>query len=291
LRRSRDRTATDLTSTSFAPTAVTVTYVRLNGVLITVSTRDNTEQLPGRADFLSNEVAFDLHDRSEVLVLTASTSDGDLRVQLPGNSTGLLVAVDTVDSRDKGETLLVSARIATENPDADAVIEYMANGDMRAAASMSTWIERAADLLRDKIEDPYGAAVGGYLLLRLRRYEQMHNWARNLADWAPNFADGPIIWASQQIGEQGSSAAGEIEIYLRRAVERGLPVYTEGMRLLSEGLRMLPSNAQSSLSAQLNERYGRGVWSSPITASVHGLRNVSANSVRVEYEISIAPRV
>jgi len=37
-------------------------------------------------------------------------------------------------------------------------------------------------MLMEKMSAPYTAAIGGYLLLRLERYDLMHNWARNLAD-------------------------------------------------------------------------------------------------------------
>jgi hypothetical protein len=62
-------------------------------------------------------------------------------------------------------------------------------------------------LLQDKIEDPYAAVVGAYLLLRLKRFSQMHDWGQHLADWFPFLPDGCVLWASQLMQQPSSDPA------------------------------------------------------------------------------------
>ena len=121
-------------------------------------------------------------------------------------------------------------------------------------------------MLEDKSIDPWAAAVGAYLLLRLRRFDLLHTWARNLADRF-SFADGCIIWASQAIIERKDGS--EASKYLLEAVKRGLPVYTEGLKLLSQGLRLIGEPGQEALK-EISRSTGRVLWTSPFTALFEG---------------------
>jgi hypothetical protein len=116
------------------------------------------------------------------------------------------------------------------------------------------------------MSDPYAAAVGGYLLLKLRRFDLLHEWPRNLAQWVQHLPDGCVLWASQLI-EQHPDREQEIRDMLLTAVERGVPVYTEGVRLLIEGLRLLGADGRQAHKA-LSAKLGQIVWDSPVTAMV-----------------------
>jgi len=183
------------------------------------------------------------------------------RIRMPGLLRDFAMQVEPRGS----DRQVVMIRVRTKNPTADAISAYMTRGDLYSASAMADWIEEAQDLLLGKLEDPFSAAVGGYLLLRLRSLPQLRTWARNLADNFPQMADGSIIWAWQQILLHGDE--NEIRAYLKRAVSADLPVYTEGLRLLRDALSMLGHNAQSD-SKTLQEMAGEVIWSSPLTACI-----------------------
>ena len=73
-----------------------------------------------------------------------------------------------------------------------------------------------------------------------------------------------------------------------KAVQRGLPVYTEGVRLLVEGLRMLTSPAKQALADTVDRQFGRGLWNSPFTACAVGDTTLPADTARVEFDVSVA---
>lgn len=256
---------------------------------VVLKTRSGT-LLRGQSSSDLSEIAFESIAESQRMLLTVAMPDRELQVQVPGNATRVLVRVDNVRSSSHGHDLHLAVQIATRNADADAVTAYLARGDLQAAESMASWADPAQNLLYEKFEDPFAASVGGYLLLRLRRFDLMRDWARNLADWFPDLSDGAIIWAWQRIFQHGPSAGSEIESYLKLAAARDLPIYSEGLRLLSDGLRMLPPDVGQPLIEQLNLRAGSGVWSSPFTAGLFDRREKPDRGPRVETDIAIAPR-
>ena len=120
--------------------------------------------------------------------------------------------------------------------------------------------------LFEKMDDPYAAAVGAYLLLRLKKFSEMRDWARNLASRFDFLADGCVIWAWQLIHQQQWNSQ-EIRKYLLMAVERGLPVYSEGLRLLTDGLRLMGEDGRAPRD-KVVQSAGVVLWSSPLTASL-----------------------
>jgi len=186
-----------------------------------------------------------------------------LELRVPGNASRIWARADAC--RDQ-EAVNFSVRVATLASTADTIAGYLQRGDLYSAETMTPWIHEAKGLLFDKMEDPYAAAVGAYLLLRLKQFERMHDWAQNLANRVPFLPDGCIIWAWQLIHQQPSNA-GEIRKYLLMAASRGLPVYSEGLRLLTDGLRLMGSDGQTARDNLINSA-GIILWSSPLTASL-----------------------
>jgi hypothetical protein len=94
-------------------------------------------------------------------------------------------------------------------------------------------------MLHDKISDPNTAALGGYYLLRTGELERLHSWPANLADWMEWISDGPIIRAWQLL-RGGTPRSGETpRRRLLEAAQRGVPIYSEGLRLLIDGLKVV----------------------------------------------------
>jgi hypothetical protein len=82
--------------------------------------------------------------------------------------------------------------------------------------------------------------VAGYLLLRLSALDRLWNWPGNLPDqmlWMPDVA---VIHAWRLIRQEQESPSPPL-VRQEQARERGIPVYTEGLRLLISGLKLSAS--------------------------------------------------
>ncbi|HSJ94390.1 MAG TPA: hypothetical protein VK896_10185 [Gaiellaceae bacterium] len=118
-----------------------------------------------------------------------------------------------------------------DNPRVDAVARYLSGGHLREAADLSTDAEL---LLQAKMADPFGAAVGGYALLRLGRLDALHDWSLNLANWFPWLPDGAVIAGEARALTGDHEAAIEL---ICQAGRRGLPVFSVGLSVLASRLR------------------------------------------------------
>jgi hypothetical protein len=92
----------------------------------------------------------------------------------------------------------------------------------------------------------------------------LSSWCRNLADWFPNLSDGSIIYAWQSVYQRINEA--EIKKYMQKALDAPLPVFTEGLKLLRDGVRLL-DKPQEALQ-KLNAATGVVIWNSPFTTTM-----------------------
>ena len=131
------------------------------------------------------------------------------------------------------------------NPTADALLGYLSRGAIPAAVSLAEQEPELAQLLlHDKVTDPYAAAIGGYYLLRVGDVEErMRSWPANLADWMDWISDGPIIRGWQLLKGARPREDETARDRFLQAVERGLPVYAQGLRLLVDGLKVIARKA------------------------------------------------
>lgn len=118
-----------------------------------------------------------------------------------------------------------------DNAKIDAVGRYLHSGHLHEAASVGGDAEQ---LLQQKMADPFGAALGGYALLRSGQLDRLHHWPRNLADWFPWLPDGAVI-AGEEAALEGDHAVAIH--YVCEAAARGLPVFAPGLSLLAARLR------------------------------------------------------
>jgi hypothetical protein len=205
-----------------------------------------------------------------------------LDVLLPGTVDAAYVRVDDLGSGGR----LVGARISTSSDPADAVGSYLARADYYAAETMVDWADQAEQMLHAKMSDPFAATVGAYLLSRLGHYDRMRTWARNLADWFPALSDGCVIWALQALRQHNDGE--EARKYLLEAVFRGHPIHTEGLKLLSQGLRLIGEPGEKAL-ADLGRKTGRVLWTSPFTAVCEG--TPSPGAAPTTFEVGYMPVV
>lgn len=136
--------------------------------------------------------------------------------------------------------------VTSNNWEAEAILTMISNNAIDRATEIyeSSYLKDATaeTLLQNKMSDPTSAAIGAYYLLKLEKFERLHSWAKNLANWIEWMPDGSIIWAWQMIKEGRRSGQVNIEEVRERLLEackRGIPIYTEGLRLLWDGLKML----------------------------------------------------
>lgn len=205
---------------------------------------------------------------------------GEVRMRVPGNATRVWARSDVLPREG---TRVYSVRVQTDMAVADTIMNYLGRGDVSAAETMRGWAARSERLLQSKMQDPYSAAVGAYLLLRLQAFEQMHDWSRNLAN-SFEFPDGCVIWAWQLIHTE-PSREDEIASYLLKAAERGVPVYAEGLRLLLDGLKLL-GDAGRQAHARLRAQVGAVVRESPLSMWVHAGSSRAADALPVTYDVS-----
>ena len=244
--------------------------------------------LPGTSLSGGREVQWQLNGKPQQhpLALSIGRSSAQmLTIAVPGDVQRAWVRADLMREQD---TLTVSVRVTTSEPAADTILGYLQRGDLYSAETMTEWVDEAEELLLSKKNDPYAATVGAYLLLRLKRFANLHSWAKNLADGFPFLPDGCIIWAWQMMHQQSPDRS-EIRKYLLQAAERGLPMYTDGLRLLLDGLRLLGGEAQFARD-RLLERAGVIIWDSPLTATLHGTQSKVAPSDdgQVVFDIALA---
>jgi hypothetical protein len=173
-----------------------------------------------------------------ILVLESDLFDSKL-ICAPQNAKLKLDLKPQITTRDPSMHP-IATNLYSDNWNAEALLTLMSNGAMNEAKSFVN-ADLAEDLLQSKIENPWAAAIGGYYLLKVKDLERLHNWANNLANWFQGLPDGPIIHAWQMIGQGVKSpiAQKKIRSRLLEAQRRGIPLFTEGLRLLIDGLNQL----------------------------------------------------
>lgn len=120
---------------------------------------------------------------------------------------------------------------ATARPggtEVNVIAGYLNSG--RADRALMSMTGTAQEMLRTKMADPIGAVVGGYALLKLHAIDRMHDWPDNLANLFPDLPDGPVIAGVLAARRGDDKAAAD---WFRMAIERGIPIFSEGLSLLA----------------------------------------------------------
>ena len=139
----------------------------------------------------------------------------------------------------------LDVKLTTGSAEAEALLGYLRTGAVDGADVT------AESLLLQKRRDPIAAAIGGYYLLRTANLDRLSAWGPNLSQWFPWLADGAVINGWQHI-HAGREHRGDPERHftearqqLIQATRRGVPVYTEGLRLLVDGLRLVRGDSEA----------------------------------------------
>ncbi|HVZ33861.1 MAG TPA: hypothetical protein VG963_15650, partial [Polyangiaceae bacterium] len=149
------------------------------------------------------------------------------------------------------------------DPMFDGLVGFLFAGETKAVHETAVASERR---LREKLEDPLGAALAAYILLRLRDLERLHDWTANLSNWFPWLPDGHLAFAWHRVLQGRFQDALEP---VRKAVAAGPPIFSEGMRILGDLLRLLEDRDHSfALTLQQQTLAARSAWlpSRPFTS-------------------------
>ena len=202
-------------------------------------------------------------------VWAAVNWEGDRQlVAVPGSNLQHIRVLVLRDDPNDQDVAPFRVFVGGGNPQAEAMVGFLNVGDFEAARRIGEkWADDAERMLQDKVTDPLAAVVAGYFLLRAGALDRLHDWTSNLANWFPWIPDGAVIcgWHMALSGRWDLS-----ERWLTEAVHRGLPLYTQGLRLLHDGLRVLIDRG-----AKVEEPFdhvravaARAKWTSGVTCLV-----------------------
>jgi hypothetical protein len=230
---------------------------------------------PLNQDFFSGKTTMLLLESSDYEpILLCCPFNQQMSVQVKLNPTG-----------DGSNPVVIS--LMSENSIAESLLNLMSNGSMIQAESFFDGAAAAEMLLLEKRRDVPAAAIGGYFLLKIRDYARMHNWANNLANWFKWMPDGCIIHAWQMIND-GVNEPGDEERVRERLLEaqqRGIPLYTEGVRLLFDGLKQLDTIARggdrevADALKMVHTYVGKIDWSQKNTTVINPGRKINGEEI------------
>lgn len=211
-------------------------------VLVIQSAGTLTSPLPGSVKFPQIGAPPDARDWKPLLVRTqikqgrGAPMTEALLVCPPSSDWKPMLILPDTDTSANPTSPPLHALTEGDDRSADALFSYVRNGSVETARqALPAYIAQSQEMLQAKVENPMTAALVGYALLRVGNTDYV-DWAANLADAFPHIPDGPIIlgWHRIRLGE--AHIAGEP---FHSALERGLPIYSEGIRLLRDGLKFL----------------------------------------------------
>ena len=164
------------------------------------------------------------------------------------------VLITEAPAPNESDLLDIEVAVSLQNSIADHLVRFL------TIASPSTWEgldtemvrEQTMNLLRDKRNDPLGAAIGGYFLVDDRSEKPPLDWLRHLANWSPWLADGAILYAQAALRFKQRSGVQEAVDSLARASANGYPVFRRGIDICLDVWRVLKSS-DISLPSEVEE--------------------------------------
>ncbi|MFN0128120.1 MAG: hypothetical protein ACKV19_15700 [Verrucomicrobiales bacterium] len=185
---------------------------------------------------------------------TGATALADSQVRLstifclpPRTETALLRPDPSVAGNPSDSPWSVAAQF--RNQRAMAIFGYMTRGNLvDARAAGEGFIGEAIQLVGGKMDDLSGALVGAYFLMQTQAWDdpgatiggqnagRLLEWLGNLDHLFPQWSDGAVIHATALLRLRKIPEATERFV---AAVDRGLPAFTMGARMLVDGLKRI----------------------------------------------------
>ena len=193
----------------------------------------------------ARQLDFELNERCRVLQLGGVNVPWRF-VALPGGGACRVLLTPNESSDPRAEPLKVV--VTSFRRDAEALLEFLARDSLRAANAVASYQPMAQQLLAEKTDDPVSAVAGAYFLLRTDRWRTIPRfWFDNLVNMFPWIADGPVIRCVLMLrqGLSVDSDATQAVAMLQDSMNRGVPLFSEGMSLLQEAASVLRSASGS----------------------------------------------
>ncbi len=159
-------------------------------------------------------------------------------IAIPAGPTSFVLRPSAGPSGDETDGIAIDVDIASSLPEARVVIGYLSNGDLERAqiVGKNALVHRLAT---DAATDPATAVLGAYCFLACRDFERLaqllDNHLVHWRSWLPDYA----VIAAWKCFRQNSGEVERGRDLLLEAAECGIPIYTRGLRLLADGLRMI----------------------------------------------------
>ncbi|MBE8989069.1 pentapeptide repeat-containing protein, partial [Nostoc sp. LEGE 12450] len=127
------------------------------------------------------------------------------------------------------------------NQEAETLLSYLISGNIISAKVVGVkFIER---LLSEESFETLGATIGGYYLLKVGDDERLTQWVNKFVKLIPWLPDTAVIHSWFLLRSNDLPRVKLARSCLLQAVKQGIPVYTEGMRLLFDGLLLFNQDA------------------------------------------------
>ena len=167
-------------------------------------------------------------------------------VSMPGGGPARVLFTPNDSNDPRSEPLKVV--VTSFRSDAETLLEFLARDAMRAADALAGSQSLAHHLFAEKFEDPISAVAGAYYLLRRGDWERIpRDWYENLSRdfrWLPDASIVHCVRLLREGAAAGSSRETPLAL-LEQSLQRGWPVFEEGIALLQEAAATLRQVARS----------------------------------------------
>jgi hypothetical protein len=238
-------------------------------VVVEVETTPGKELHTGRFQVFTG----DGHHRKTILSIIFPDERYVLLIPHMGPRTGkkarwIDIEIDFFDVPQTSANPRISqVRVLTDNSAFNGVIQLLSTGHLYSASTL--WKRNAQQVLRDKFTDPIAAVAGALTLaqpeiaftLENENIEQIWEWLNNLNSHFGWISEGPIClaWMLGAVSNAGLVRVGSNEELKARigrlmieAISRGVPLYSEGLNLLSKAVDWASSEIDEELRAAVH---------------------------------------
>lgn len=189
-----------------------------------------------------NEAArqVDLHLGRYPHLLQIGGSDVPWRfVSLPGGGPCRILLTPNSSKNPRADPLKVI--VTSFRLEEETLLEFLTRDSVREATTMAESEAMAYELFAHKFNDPIAAVIGGYFLLRTERWERVPlSWWKNLSrfSWVPDTAIIHCVRLLRGGLSDDDSRTAALQLF-KKCLDRGWPVYDEGLQLLREAGSLL----------------------------------------------------
>lgn len=185
-------------------------------------------------------------------------------VALPGGGPCRVLLTPNNSKDPRADPLKVV--VTSFRTDAETLLEFLARDSVRDANTMAGSDAMALELFEEKFNDPIAAVAGAYYLLRIENWERVPlSWWDNLSsnfNWIPDTAILHCVRLLRAgLGDEGAQT-NALDLF-KVCLDRGWPVYEEGLQLLQEAgslLRHIAKREDAGYFAQVETLATAKTW-------------------------------